>query len=219
MLLNGHEIDLAYVFVRARGGSFVNLARLSGCEATDVSEQLVVGDANNAPGALGSSAPYQNTQQFVAPPPVGMPVVAAPPVVAPPPVAPPAPQGLVFRYAGRVVTTSGTAPTLPGASCTVQVQQVTNSQHNNCRVEITCGGQTLYGRANSGFGVCGFNSVRTGLIFRSTTTTVTMQDQRTTTQDGDPSLRLSLPGGVVVVQDVLSPVNVWTVGLGGFRQL
>lgn len=215
--VNGRDIDLAYVFVRGRGGSFTNLARLSGCDASGISEQLVVTEAEVAPGVPVAPA-YGNQPQFMPPPPVAV-AVAAPPPVAPLPVAPPPPQGNVFRYSGQVGATAGTAPTVPGARCVIQVQQLTSSPRHNCRVEVTCGGQYLYGRGNSGYGVCGFNSVRRGLIFRSTSTTVTMQDPRTTMQDGDPSITLSLPNGSVIVQDSLSPVNAWSARIVGIRQM
>lgn len=215
VIVNGRPVDLAYLFVRGRGG-FQNVARLSGCEASGVSEQLLVPSQG---GALGG----QVTGQFAAPPPVivptyGQPVVS-PPMVAPPPVVAPPPSGFVYRYAGRVVSSSGTAPTLPGAACVVQVRQVTNSQQNNCRVEVSCGGQTLYGRGNSGYGVCAFNSVRTGLLFRRNSTTITMNDARISPQDGDPAISLNLPRGGIIVRDAMSPVNSWVVSISGIRPL
>lgn len=217
VMLNGRSIDLAYIFVRGRGGNFTNLARLSGCEASGVSEQLSVVEQEGVPTVTGTPV-YPSQTQFIAPPPIAAPVVVAPPPVAPPPVLAAPTQGNVFRYGGVVATTAGTAPTVPGARCMIQVQQILSSERHNCRVEVTCGGQTLYGRGNSGYGVCGFNSVRTGIIFHGTSTTITMQDSRTSNQDSDPAITLSLPGGSIVIQDALSPVNVWTARIGGIRQ-
>lgn len=42
VMLNGEEIDLAYVFVRDRNGNLVNLARLSGCPTQGVSPTIAL---------------------------------------------------------------------------------------------------------------------------------------------------------------------------------
>lgn len=202
--VNGEAVDLAYVFVRGRGGVFTNLARLSGCEASGVSTQLAVPEAQ----------PIVTAPSTFVPPPV---VVAPPPPPPPPPVVAPAPVGMVYRYPGSVATTLGVATVGPGTRCIVEVYQVTNSATNNCRVVVTCGGQTIYGRGGSGFGICGFNSVRTGIIFRGTATTITMQDRRSSTEDGDPRIDLNLPNGGVVVTDATTPVNAWSVAIRGLR--
>jgi len=38
--LDGHRVDLAYLFVEQKPGEFVNVARLAGCPTTDVSDTL-----------------------------------------------------------------------------------------------------------------------------------------------------------------------------------
>jgi hypothetical protein len=48
VVVNGHNVDLAYVFVHVGNGQFANLAQLSGCPASDVSARVFV--PNWSPG-------------------------------------------------------------------------------------------------------------------------------------------------------------------------
>lgn len=94
---------------------------------------------------------------------------------------------MVSQRAGTV--TAGAGLFDEGASCTVRVESV-DARPFDCRVEVSCEGQTLYGAsADTGYVRCGGR----GRIL----------DGGFTAQDGDPRLELDLARGRVVVEEQL----------------
>lgn len=97
---------------------------------------------------------------------------------------------------GTVTESSG--PSLPavGDRCTVERIPVAAGAFD-CRVEVRCGGQTLYGDdLRAGFVQCGGQEL--------------VRDPNPTAFDGDPAMTLDLAHGVVVLEDRagLSPQRV-----------
>lgn len=96
----------------------------------------------------------------------------------------------VVDRAARVTSVTGTAPVARGASCRVRIEPRAGNQ--NCRAEVRCGTSVLYGsRASNGFNVCELD----GGAF------VSVRDDRTTAQGGDPRLTFELASGRLVVGD------------------
>jgi len=90
---------------------------------------------------------------------------------------------------GTVNAVVGRAPVASGAACTITIDPSDGAQ--SCRVNVTCGGVTLYGGGTQGYGHCSGDA--TGAIV--------MRDGNPTSVDGDPMLDLALGRREVVLTD------------------
>lgn len=133
-------------------------------------------------------------------------------------------QNTVHHYVGRINSMQGYHPRLAiisGFECEVLVQQ-NGDMAQSCQIQVSCRGDLLYHTTS---GSCSFGSIRTGLVFRRTTTTITSEDANPSTEDGTPRLSLDLPRGNVVVSEppAFTPSGLrlndgYTFVIGGFRQ-
>jgi hypothetical protein len=90
---------------------------------------------------------------------------------------------------GRVVAAVN-APVAVGQPCTVDVSPVPMRRFN-CRVEVRCGGATLYGQPSLGYTQC---TVEQGRPVRAL-------DPWSSSVEGDPAVQLDLDAGRVLVSD------------------
>ena len=102
-----------------------------------------------------------------------------------------------YRGRGSARNVEGPAPVQDGAACTVEVHpdpDFPGTVTYNCRVEITCGGQPVYGATqDTGYVFC---SVRDGEPATAVDVTGSAGGR-----GGDPMLRLNLPGHEVLLSD------------------
>lgn len=88
---------------------------------------------------------------------------------------------------GHVISTVGPEVVAVGESCTVERRPVYAGSFD-CRVEVRCGEQVLYGSdPNSGYVRCGGREL--------------VRDPHVTALDGDPAMTLDLARGVVTVEE------------------
>jgi hypothetical protein len=88
---------------------------------------------------------------------------------------------------GHVVATSGPEILAVGEQCTVERTPVAAGRFD-CRVEVRCGDQTLYGAdPRTGYVRCDGREI--------------VRDPDTTAFDGDPAMTLDLAHGLVTVED------------------
>ena len=92
---------------------------------------------------------------------------------------------------GSVSSVTGDAPAALGAECSVTVKPARLWRSINCKVEIRCGAEIIYGEAEAGYARC---EVRDGAL-------VSASDAGSTGADGDAVLALDLDGRRVVVSD------------------
>ncbi|WP_157070194.1 hypothetical protein [Sandaracinus amylolyticus] len=96
---------------------------------------------------------------------------------------------------GHVVATHGPEVVATGEQCTVERMPVEGGGFD-CRVEVRCGGETLYGTTfDTGYVRCGGREV--------------VRDADVTARDGDPAMTMDLARGRVIVEE--------RVGLGTQR--
>lgn len=99
------------------------------------------------------------------------------------------------------VTQAANADVAVGNQCTVDVSPVPMRRFN-CRVEVRCGGTTLYGLPNAGYTQC---EIAQGRPYRAI-------DRWSSNVEGDPEMKLDLDTGRVVVSDETNSSSV-TVAL------
>jgi hypothetical protein len=90
---------------------------------------------------------------------------------------------------GTVSAVVGHSSVTNGASCTITIDPSDGA--DSCRVNVTCGGSTLYGGGTQGYGHCSGDA--TGAI--------AMRDGNPTSVDGDPMLDLDVGRHEVVITD------------------
>ena len=125
-----------------------------------------------------------------------------------------------YTYQGQVLSTSGIgAPAVAGNRCELTVNVITFSSlgEPNCAVHMHCLGTTAY---SNNAAHCGFDSFSAGLVFRRRITTVQMQDDQGSRQDGSPRLLLNIPRGQAVFSDPPPEpyLSGWGMIVGQFRQ-
>ncbi len=93
-------------------------------------------------------------------------------------------------HRGMVTSVEGTASVWEGESCEVRVQP-TDDPRFNCRVEVRCGEEVLYGFPGAGFNRCA----------RESGAFVAARDGYKTRADGDPMMGWDLRQHLVIVMD------------------
>ncbi len=93
-------------------------------------------------------------------------------------------------YQARVSAARGPVYPQPGDTCTIEVLR-TDDPHFNCRIRVECGGDVVYGLADSGYNAC----------YERGNSFVFARDRNGTRIDGDPRLYLDIVGGRVFVAD------------------
>jgi len=106
---------------------------------------------------------------------------------------------------GTVATVTGTPPVPQGSQCTVAVTPVSGGQFN-CRVQVQCAGQTVYGGGQSGFTNCMMQPGAAGGMG------VVANDTGMTPADGDPSLALQGGNNTVMVSDQ-GAGGMWSINI------
>lgn len=86
-----------------------------------------------------------------------------------------------------------------GTACTVRIRPAFAEAPSNCRVAVRCGEATIYGAEGGGFAAC---TAEGGRVFSA-------EDGRTSNEDKDPAIALSLPRNTVEVRD--SAPTAWSV--------
>lgn len=99
---------------------------------------------------------------------------------------------------GRVTRATGDAPTRAGRPCEIRVAPGSHGR-NNCQVQVTCDGRTIYGGEAQGFARCAGSPVHAS-------------DTQPTVHDTDPQLELVMARRRAVVSDRLQAE--WSVEIG-----
>jgi hypothetical protein len=122
------------------------------------------------------------------------------------PAADPAGRFQALSRVGHVVVTTGDGPAPAGTVCTVSATPTFAFEGYNCRLEVNCAGQIVYGGADRGYMRCGY---RDGLPSFGA-------DRAVTHHDGDPRLDLDLESNRVVVSDGPTPRYSIAIALDRF---
>jgi hypothetical protein len=109
--------------------------------------------------------------------------------------------GRPLYHEAMVTSAEGSAVVQVGMQCVVSLER-TDDDVYNCRVEVRCGDETLYGLPGAGFNRC---VVRGGRF-------VAAEDAYRTRTDGDPYMRFDLEHHQAIIEDSAPDFRV-TVGL------
>jgi hypothetical protein len=126
----------------------------------------------------------------------------------PPPPLPLGPRVTPQTRTGVVATVSGRAPVTTGDQCVVQISAADSQRGLNCRVQVTCAGNMIYGRDAAdrrfGFNRCAVTTPMGGIEV------IEAHDQEMTANDGDPRIDLLTAQGTITVTDQ-GDQGLWSV--------
>jgi len=107
-------------------------------------------------------------------------------------------------FQGTIASVTGNAPVQTGSQCSIQLSPSDpQSSGFNCRFQITCAGQLIYGSGSSGFNNCSTSNMGGRQVVQA-------NDTGLSSQDSDPQMNFQGMTNQITVSDDASGA-IWTI--------